>query len=145
MRAPITTSFNYPRPQTPSLQAPTNPITTASFFLANSAMGAVPIPFASIKSKNKFLTEAIAAHFLCSQSISEKDNESVVAVSVAISGLNHPIVVRRQDGGAAWNEVGRVVKEMEKMGGGVEVEVKCVVLPVVEAMGKRHKIAPRGY
>ncbi|KAL9631235.1 MAG: hypothetical protein Q9204_004325 [Flavoplaca sp. TL-2023a] len=135
------TSFGYPTPKTPSLQAGPNPVTTVSFFLANSAMGAVPIPFASIKSKNKFFNEAIAAHFLCSQSISDADNESIVAVSVAVSGLNHPIVVRRQDGGAAWNEVGRVVKEMEKMGTGVEVEVKCVVLPV----GKRHKIAPRGY
>ncbi|KAL8835030.1 MAG: hypothetical protein Q9176_007173 [Flavoplaca citrina] len=145
MRAPIATSFNHPIPQTPSPKAPTNPVTTVSFFLANSAMGAVPIPFASIKSKNKFFNEAIAAHFLCSQSISDADNESVVAVSVAVSGVNHPIVVRRNDGGAAWNEVGRVVKEMEKMGMGVEVEVRCVVLPVVDAVGKRHKIAPRGY
>ncbi|KAL8878699.1 MAG: hypothetical protein Q9192_008387 [Flavoplaca navasiana] len=145
MRAPITTSFNYPTPQTPSMQALTNPVTTINFFLSNPTLGAIPIPFASIKSENKFFTEAIAAHFLTSQNISDADNESVIAVSVAISGMTHPIVVRRQNGGAAWNEVGRVVKEMEKMGGGVEVEVKCVVLPVVEAVGKRHKIAPRSY
>ena len=145
MRAPIATSFNYPTPQTPSPKVPTNPVTTVNFFLGNSAMGAVPIPFHTFKSKNKFFAEATAAHFLTSQNISDADNESIVAVSVAVSGLTHPIVVRRQDGGAAWNEVGRVVKEMEKMGMGVEVEVKCVVLPVVDAVGKRHKIAPRGH
>lgn len=137
MRAPITASFNYPTPQTPSLRTLTNPITIVSFFLANPAMGAVPIPFHTFKSKNKFFTEAIAAHFLCSQSISEKDHESVVAASVAISGLAHPIVVRRNNGAAAWDEVGRVVKEMENIGRGVEVEVRCVVQPFEGGEGKK--------
>lgn len=123
-------SFGYPTPQTPSLRAPRNPITTINFFLSNPTMGAVPIPFATIKSKNKFFTEAISAHFLTSASISHDDNESVVAASVAMPGLTHPIVVRRKNGNPAWEEVGRVVREVEGLRGGVEVEVRCVLQPV---------------
>lgn len=64
--------------------------------LGSSRLG-VP-PFKTIKSKQRFITEAIAAYFLTSYSIADEDNESIVAVGVALSGMNHPTVVRRKNG-----------------------------------------------
>ncbi|KAL8653897.1 MAG: hypothetical protein Q9226_003652 [Calogaya cf. arnoldii] len=127
-------SFGYPTPQTPSICTRPSPTTTFQFFLSDPSMGAIPIPFNSIKTKQKFFTEAITAHFLTSHG---EENESVVAASVVILGMGHPIVVRRKNGNPAWEEVGRVVKEVEKLGEGAEVEVRCVVQPVVEVVRKR--------
>ncbi|KAL8988953.1 MAG: hypothetical protein Q9169_008470, partial [Polycauliona sp. 2 TL-2023] len=92
-------SLGYPTPRTPSiLTTARNPISIFKFFLSDPTMGAVPMPFTSIqsdtstKSKFKFFTEAVAAHFLTTSSILEQENESVVAASVVISGMSHPIV-----------------------------------------------------
>lgn len=136
-------SLTYPpTPHTPSsllLRTPSqNQPTTLKFFLADPTLGAVPIPYHSIKSRQKFFSEAIAAHFLTSGgSVSETERESVVAVSVVVMGMEgYPIVVRRGKGGnVAWEQVGRVVGEEERVrggGGGVEVEVRCVVQSVGE-------------
>lgn len=134
-------SLTYPpTPHTPSsllLRTPrdNNQPTTLKFFLADPTLGAVPLPYHSIKSRQKFFSEAIAAHFVTSGgSVSETERESVVAVSVCVCvegmGMGSPIVVRRGKGGnVAWEQVGRVVEEGERggCGGGVEVEVRCVV------------------
>ena len=126
-----------PTPHTPSSLLPrTNQPTTLKFFLADPTLGAIPIPYHSIKSRQKFFSEAIAAHFLTSgAAVSEMERESVVAVSVCVCVggmgiMGSPIVVRRGKGGnVAWEQVGRVVGEGERVGGGggVEVEVRCVV------------------
>ncbi|KAI4219352.1 MAG: hypothetical protein LQ349_008375 [Xanthoria aureola] len=128
-----------PTPHTPSSLLPrTNQPTTLKFFLADPTLGAIPIPYHSIKSRQKFFSEAIAAHFLTSgAAVSEMERESVVAVSVCVrlegmgmGMMGSPIVVRRGKGGnVAWEQVGRVVGEGERVGGGggVEVEVRCVV------------------
>ncbi|KAL8771976.1 MAG: hypothetical protein Q9209_002641 [Squamulea sp. 1 TL-2023] len=141
-----TISFGYPTPKTPSFRSISNTATTMNFFLSDPSMGAVPFPFASIKSKQKFFIEAIAAHFLTSHSISDQDKHSVVAASVTISGMNHAIVVRKDKAGnPAWDEVGRIVKEMEKMGQGMEVEVSCIVQPVPEVVHKSKKLKRERY
>ncbi|KAL8790352.1 MAG: hypothetical protein Q9213_000705 [Squamulea squamosa] len=141
-----TVSFGYPTPKTPSFRSISNAATTINFFLSNPSMGAVPFPFASIKSMQKFFIEAIAAHFLTSHSISDTDKESVVAASVTVSGMNHAIVVRKNKvGNPAWDEVGRIVKEMEKMGRVVEVEVSCIVQHVAEVVRKGRRLKREHY
>ena len=136
--SPSSSSLTYPpTPQTPSstflLHTRRNKQpTTLKFFLADPTLGAIPLPYHSIKSRQKFFSEAIAAHFLTSggAAVSEAERESVVAVSVCVTGMGSPIVVRRGKGGnVGWEEVGRVVGEGKRVagGGGVEVEVRCVV------------------
>lgn len=134
--SPSSSSLTYP--PTPSSLPPrtarnnNKQPTTLKFFLADPTLGAIPLPYHSIKSRQKFFSEAIAAHFLTSggAAVSEAERESVVAVSVCVTGMGSPIVVRRGKGGnVGWEEVGRVVGEGERVagGGGVEVEVRCVV------------------
>ena len=117
----------HPSPLKPGLSL-TTPATTITFhlFVANTAMGAIPVPFSKLTSKVKFFNEAIAAYSLSSQGKKE-----VVAASVKIKGVARAIIVQKgQSGKQAWDEVVKIVQELEiegkKSGKGVDVEVKCI-------------------
>lgn len=109
-------------PRTPLSRSLRHPPTTFHLYLSNPSLGAIPTPFSTFTSKQKFLKEASAAYSLASNG-----TEEIIAASVTISGLNRAIVVRKDKAGnPAWEEVGRVVRELEKVGG-VEGEVRCIV------------------
>ncbi|KAL8727460.1 MAG: hypothetical protein Q9166_006048 [cf. Caloplaca sp. 2 TL-2023] len=120
-----TTPVAYLTP-TPVFSPSHNTTTTFYLFLSNASMGAIPISFSKLTTRTKFFKEATAAYFLSSNAASNGDD--IIAASVMISGMNRAIVVRKDKVGIeAWEEVGRVVRDMVKMGQGVEAEVRCIV------------------
>ncbi|KAL9577406.1 MAG: hypothetical protein Q9212_006381 [Teloschistes hypoglaucus] len=117
-------------------------ITTFHFYLSNPSLGAIPKPYTSLISKDKFFKEATAAHQLLSlpstqsssshSTTNNNNNNSntalIIAASALIIGINRPIVIRKDaQGKTAWEELKRVVESIEKGGNGAEVEVTCII------------------
>ncbi|KAL8863507.1 MAG: hypothetical protein Q9178_000188 [Gyalolechia marmorata] len=130
-------TFGYPTPNTPSFRSFNTTATMFHMFLSDPAAGAIPIPFTSLTTKQKLFKEATSAY-----SLSSASTEEIIAASVMISGLNRAIVVRKDKAGnPAWEEVGRIVGEMEKMGQAAEVEVRCIVQPIPEVAARKPRAA----
>ena len=130
-------TFGYPTPQTPRFRSFNTTDTMFHMFLSNPSAGAIPIPFSSLTTKQKLFKEAMSAY-----SLSSASTEEIIAASVMISGLNRAIVVRKDKAGnPAWEEVGRIVREMEKMGQAAEVEVRCIAQPIPEVAARKPRAA----
>ncbi|KAL8686772.1 MAG: hypothetical protein Q9218_006877 [Villophora microphyllina] len=113
-------------PMAPSFQKSIHPAgtTTFHFYLSNPSLGAIPKPYSSITSKERFFKEATAAY----QLLPATDNTAgVIAASVVIIGINRPIVIRKDaPGKSAWDELKKVIGTIEKGGNGAELEVTCI-------------------
>ncbi|KAL8914385.1 MAG: hypothetical protein Q9171_001015 [Xanthocarpia ochracea] len=130
-------TFGLPTPNTPSSRSFNTTATMFHMFLSNPAAGAIPIPFSSLTTKQKLFKEATSAY-----SLSSASTEEIIAASVVISGMNRAIVVRKDKAGnPTWEEVGRIVREMEKMGQAAEVEVRCIAQPIPEVAARKPRTA----